>query len=52
MTQERRHAIPAVLSLGVPVLGICYGLQWMTHVLGGHVERLTARELLGALNSW
>src|SRR3981189_243900 len=34
----------AVLSLGVPVLGICYGLQWMAHVLGGHVERAERRE--------
>jgi GMP synthase (glutamine-hydrolysing) len=34
----------AVLSLGVPVLGICYGLQWMTHVLGGRVERADRRE--------
>ena len=34
----------AVLSLGVPVLGICYGLQWMKHVLGGHVERADRRE--------
>lgn len=33
-----------VLSLGVPVLGICYGLQWMTHVLGGRVERADRRE--------
>jgi GMP synthase (glutamine-hydrolysing) len=35
---------PAVLSLGVPVLGICYGLQWMTHILGGRVERAERRE--------
>jgi GMP synthase (glutamine-hydrolysing) len=34
----------AVLSLGVPVLGICYGLQWMAHVLGGRVERADRRE--------
>src|SRR5271157_6106671 len=27
-----------VLKLGVPVLGICYGLQWMTYHLGGKVE--------------
>ncbi len=33
-----------VLALGVPVLGICYGLQWMTHVLGGSVERAQRRE--------
>jgi GMP synthase (glutamine-hydrolysing) len=35
---------PGVLSLGVPVLGICYGLQWMTHILGGRVERADRRE--------
>jgi GMP synthase (glutamine-hydrolysing) len=33
-----------VLALGVPVLGICYGLQWMTHTLGGRVERADRRE--------
>jgi GMP synthase (glutamine-hydrolysing) len=33
-----------VLAMGVPVLGICYGLQWMTHVLGGSVERADRRE--------
>jgi GMP synthase (glutamine-hydrolysing) len=31
---------PGVLELGVPVLGICYGLQAMTHHLGGRVERV------------
>ncbi|MGH9714970.1 MAG: glutamine-hydrolyzing GMP synthase [Candidatus Acidiferrales bacterium] len=30
---------PKVLDLGVPVLGICYGMQWLTHTLGGKVER-------------
>lgn len=30
---------PAVLAQGVPVLGICYGMQWITHTLGGHVEK-------------
>ncbi len=33
-----------VFELGVPVLGICYGLQLMAHLLGGKVERATARE--------
>src|SRR5580704_480722 len=28
---------PEVLRLGVPVLGICYGMQWLTHTLGGRV---------------
>lgn len=35
---------PQVLQLGVPVLGICYGLQWMAHTLGGEVRRATRRE--------
>src|SRR5271169_193088 len=33
-----------VLELGVPVLGICYGMQWLAHTLGGKVERAEARE--------
>ncbi len=35
---------PALFSMGVPVLGICYGLQLMAHQLGGRVERATERE--------
>ena len=35
---------PGVLSLGLPVLGICYGLQWMVHTLGGQVQRADRRE--------
>ncbi len=35
---------PAVLQMGIPVLGICYGLQWITHTLGGEVRRSTQRE--------
>ncbi len=37
-------ADPAVLALGVPVLGICYGLQFIAHHLGGRVERAANRE--------
>ncbi|MGD0679651.1 MAG: glutamine-hydrolyzing GMP synthase [Polyangiaceae bacterium] len=33
-----------LLGLGVPVLGICYGLQLVAHLLGGKVERADARE--------
>ena len=33
-----------VLKLGVPILGICYGLQWMAHKLGGKVEPAARRE--------
>lgn len=35
---------PEVLKLAVPVLGICYGLQWITHTLGGNVEKAARRE--------
>ncbi|MCB9683066.1 MAG: glutamine-hydrolyzing GMP synthase [Alphaproteobacteria bacterium] len=34
----------SVFDLGVPVLGICYGMQLMTHLLGGEVEPATERE--------
>lgn len=33
-----------IFSLGIPVLGICYGLQLMAHVLGGKVASSTKRE--------
>ena len=33
-----------VLKLGLPVLGICYGLHWMSHKLGGKVEPAGRRE--------
>ncbi|MGP8051891.1 MAG: glutamine-hydrolyzing GMP synthase [Desulfobaccales bacterium] len=35
---------PAVFSLGVPVLGICYGIQLMNHLLGGKVSPAASRE--------
>jgi len=35
---------PQVLAMGVPVLGICYGLQWIAHTLGGEVRRAERRE--------
>jgi GMP synthase (glutamine-hydrolysing) len=33
-----------VLKLNLPVLGICYGLHWMTYKLGGKVEAAGRRE--------
>ena len=33
-----------VLALGVPVLGVCYGLQFITHKLGGKVSPAARRE--------
>ena len=38
------HSDPGIYSLGVPVLGICYGMQLMTLQLGGEVARAEARE--------
>lgn len=35
---------PKVLELEVPVLGICYGMQWLAHTLGGKVVRADRRE--------
>jgi GMP synthase (glutamine-hydrolysing) len=37
-------ANPALLEIGVPILGICYGLQFIVHHLGGRVEPAPARE--------
>lgn len=33
-----------LFELGIPVLGICYGAQLMSHVLGGTVTRAEVRE--------
>ena len=38
---EKNSSLPPeeIFSLGVPVLGICYGAQAMIHVLGGQVKK-------------
>ena len=38
------HAGKQVFELGLPVLGICYGLQFMVHALGGKVRPADKRE--------
>src|SRR6185437_14567182 len=41
---EPPRAPAAVFSLGVPVLGICYGMQTRAQQLGGRVAPASARE--------
>ena len=43
---EKKAPIPAkgILDLGIPVLGICYGLQLMARLLGGKVSPSQKRE--------
>lgn len=38
------HVDPAVYELGIPLLGICYGMQLMAQQLKGKVERSSHRE--------
>ena len=38
------HPHPGIWTGGIPVLGICYGLQLMAHSLGGEVASSTKRE--------
>ncbi|MBA4148711.1 MAG: glutamine-hydrolyzing GMP synthase [Verrucomicrobia bacterium] len=42
--EDAPMADKAIFKLGIPVLGICYGLQLLAHFLGGKVERGQKRE--------
>ncbi len=43
---DRGAPIPdmKIFNLGVPILGICYGMQLMAHLLGGKVAKAAKRE--------
>ncbi|PZR16189.1 MAG: GMP synthase (glutamine-hydrolyzing) [Archangium gephyra] len=38
------RCVPEVFTMGLPVLGICYGLQLMAKMLGGRVDKSAHRE--------
>ncbi len=42
--QGTPHCDPALLEMGIPILGICYGMQLIGHLLGGEVTRSERRE--------
>ncbi|WP_414039599.1 glutamine-hydrolyzing GMP synthase [Acidithiobacillus sp. M4-SHS-6] len=42
--QDAPMVDPGIFVLGLPILGICYGLQLMAHVLGGKVAKAEHRE--------
>ena len=45
VTQEGAFTVdPEIFNLGLPILGICYGMQLTTHMHGGTVERAEQRE--------
>ena len=43
-SSDSPKAAAEIFSMGVPILGICYGMQTMTEQLGGHVQSSTHRE--------
>ena len=42
--EDAPKCVEDVFSLGIPILGICYGMQLMSHTLGGCVKRALKRE--------
>ena len=43
-TEDSPKCDAGIFELGIPILGICYGMQLMSLTLGGNVARATTRE--------
>lgn len=44
LEEDSPRLADGLFELGVPILGVCYGMQLMAHLFGGKVRRSTARE--------
>lgn len=44
LAEDAPRCAAALFEMGVPVLGICYGMQLMAHMLSGHVAAASSRE--------
>lgn len=42
--RDAPHCHPALLRMGIPILGICYGMQLIAQLLGGEVTHSEKRE--------
>ena len=42
--EDAPKCVEDVFSLGIPIFGICYGMQFMSHTLGGCVKKALKRE--------
>ena len=41
---------PEIFELGIPILGICYGMQLLTHKLGGKLSLQVMLEIVNTVN--
>ena len=48
LDEDSQLCDPKLFDLGIPVLGICYGMQLITHMMGGKVDPSPQREFGGA----